>query len=78
MMDEIALLLLRLIAYLIIEVIIGTILYWLGWPFVKLVTWGRYPKRKWAIDSVESNCVVAAGLAAWVMGVMAALGQFAF
>lgn len=46
-MEEIATFIFRFIGYLLSEIILGTFFYWLGWPFVKLATFGKYPQKDW-------------------------------
>ena len=49
----------------------------IGGPIVKLVTWGRCPRKgMWFKDTPESNWTIGAGVAVLVIAMMVALQQF--
>ena len=75
-MDEILAFAVRVLGYLFGELIFGTLCYWLGWPWVKLFTLGRYPRHGWLSGRREKTHVQCVGLAVLALGLMAALGQF--
>ncbi|MFC6671125.1 hypothetical protein [Marinobacterium aestuariivivens] len=60
-------LLFRALVWLVVDVWIGHILWYLGWPAVRVLTWGRYPEV--AIDEYDKAgifavaCVSVAGVA---------------
>lgn len=59
------------------EFIFHTICYLVGWPFVKLLTLGRYPSAgAWKTTRPEAGWTCALGLTVMVVVMMAALGQF--
>ncbi|MFC6671148.1 hypothetical protein [Marinobacterium aestuariivivens] len=74
-------LLFRALVWLVVEVWIEHILWYLGWPAVRILTWGRYPEV--AIDEYDKAgivtlvCVVVAGVAVLALS-MFALGQLFF
>lgn len=72
--------LLALIAYLLAEfvgeLILGTLCYWLGWPWVKLFSLGKYPRHGWRSGHREEIYVQCVGGAVSVLALMAVLGQF--
>ncbi|HBO3866481.1 TPA: hypothetical protein L4T44_005354 [Pseudomonas aeruginosa] len=74
-MEEIATLIFRFIGYVLSEIILGTFFYWLGWPFVKLATLGKYPQKGRKENSREEIYVACVGMAAFAIVIMAALGQ---
>ncbi|UTW07811.1 hypothetical protein [Pseudomonas benzenivorans] len=67
---------LRAVAYLLLEIVFGTLFYWSGWPWVKLLTLGRYPRSGWRSGSRESVYVACAGGGFWALLLMPAFGQF--
>ncbi|MDV7212017.1 hypothetical protein [Azotobacter beijerinckii] len=74
-MEEIATSVFRLIGNVISEIILGTFVYWLGWPLVKLATLGKYPRRDWRENSREEVYVACVGVLAFAIVIMAFLGQ---
>ncbi|WP_143068491.1 hypothetical protein [Azotobacter beijerinckii] len=74
-MEEIATFVFRLIGNVISEIILGTFFYWLGWPFVKLATLGKYPRKGWRESSREEVYVACVGMLAFAIVIMAFLGQ---
>jgi hypothetical protein len=77
-MDEILALLVRLLGQLLGELLLGRIFYFIGWPFVKLATLGKYPSKRRDSHSRQEIYVVCVGIAVSVVALMASLGQFAF
>ena len=75
-METVLGLVLRLLADIIGDFLLGTLFYWLGWPWVKLFTLGRYPCHGWRSGHPEERWVQCVGLAVLVLGLMATLGQF--
>ena len=75
-MDEIIVGLVRFIAYVVFDLICGTVFYFIGWPFVKLATFGRYPIKGWLSGSREETYVCCVGIVVFAIALMAALGQF--
>lgn len=75
-MDEILALLVRQLGQLLGELLLGRIFYFVGWPLVKLATLGRYPSPARNSHSRQEIYVTCIGLAATVVAMMAALGQF--
>ena len=56
--------LLSVIGNFILEFVFGTlfaaILFWIGWPIVKVLTLGRYPHGQKCLDeTMQANCVRA-------------------
>jgi len=56
----------RAIAYIFGQLIFEFLFYYIGWPFVKIITLGKYPKGKkaygWHIESREGIWVSFVGL----------------
>ena len=77
-MDEIPALLVRLLDQLLGELLLGRIFYCIGWPFVKLVTLGKYPGKHRDSHSRQEIYATCVGLAVSAVALMASLGQFAF
>lgn len=75
-MDGILELTLRMLGYLLAEIVFGTLFYWLGWPWVKLLSLGKYPQQRWCIGTRENTYVACVGVGISVLALMAALGQF--
>ncbi len=75
-MEEILALGIRALGYVLVELFFGTLCYWLGWPWVKLFTLGKYPRHGWLSGRREEIYVECVGLAVLALGLMAALGQF--
>lgn len=75
-MDELITLLFRFLSYVIMELVLRTFLYAVGWPFVKVATLGKYPKREWLSGSRSESYVCCVGLFVFAISLMAALGQF--
>ncbi|TRX74963.1 hypothetical protein [Pseudomonas mangiferae] len=71
-MEDVVVAVLRGVLYVVMEVVVRTVFYWIGWPFVKLFSLGRYPRRGWMSDSFEEACTCLAGMAALAtIGVLA-------
>lgn len=68
--------LVRLLVEVIGELFFGTLCYWLGWPWVKLITLGKYPRHGWLSGRREETYVQCVGVAVLALGLMAVLGQF--
>lgn len=68
--------LVRLLVEIIGDLILGTLFYWLGWPWVKLFTLGRYPRHGWLSGRREETYVQCVGLAVLVLALLVVLGQF--
>lgn len=66
----------RFIGYLLAEIIFGTLFYWLGWPWVKLLSLGQYPRQRWGSGTREETYVACVGGCFSALALMAALGQF--
>ena len=47
---------LRTLTWLLIEALIGTVIYWYGRLTLKLLTFGQYPP---ASDEAETRCILA-------------------
>lgn len=76
-MDQLLSLVVRLLlADIVGDFLLGTLCYWLGWPWVKLFTLGRYPRHGWRSGHREEIWVQCVGLLVAVLGMMAAFGQF--
>jgi len=43
LIEEVAKGFLRGIGYILVEILFGTVCYWVGWPICKIVTVGKYP-----------------------------------
>lgn len=57
------------------QCLLGPIVFWIGWPFAKLMTLGHYPKRCWQESSSESTWVSCLGVVVFVLFLMLLLGQ---
>lgn len=75
-MEEIVSLVARFIGDAVLEIVIGKFFFWIGWPFVRLATFGKYPRKCSRENSREEIYVACVGLAVFVITVLAALGQF--
>ena len=75
-MDELFNPILRFLGYVITEIVLGTFFYAIGWPFVKVATLGKYPKREWLSGSQKEAYVCCVGIVVFAALLMAALGQF--
>ena len=75
-MEELLSLAARFFGYLITEILLGTFFYAIGWPFVKIVTLGKYPKNEWLSGSKNEAYVCCVGIFAFALLLMTALGQF--
>ncbi|MEG4314743.1 hypothetical protein U8L64_06960 [Pseudomonas sp. FIP_A4] len=75
-MDELLSAILRFLGYVVSELLLGTFFYAIGWPFVKAVTLGKYPKREWLSGSKNEAYVCCVGILVFAISLMAALGQF--
>ena len=74
-MDELLSPILRFLGYVVSELLLGTFFYAIGWPFVKAVTLGKYPKREWLSGSKNEAYVCCVGIFVFSISLMAALGQ---
>ena len=75
-MNEIVGLMLRFVGYVVGEFILGTFFYAIGWPFVKAITFGKYPKREWLSGSRNEVYVWCVGIFVFSVSLMIVLGQF--
>jgi len=55
---------LRGVGYLLVEILYGTICYWVGWPICRVLTLGRYPRdrsqplpEQWTVESFFCSSV---------------------
>lgn len=76
MIEQILSLIARLLADILGDFLLGTLFYWLGWPWVKLFTLGKYPRHGWRSGHREEGWVQGVGILVLALGLMAALGQF--
>ena len=74
-MDELLSPILRFLGYVVSELLLGTFFYAIGWPFVKAVTLGKYPKHEWLSGSKNEAYVCCVGIFVFSISLMAALGQ---
>jgi hypothetical protein len=64
---------------LLLEPVFRAICFPIGWPFIKLMTWGRYPtKGAWFAQRQESDWTAGIGLTVLAVIMMAVLKQFVF
>src|SRR5690606_5031699 len=75
-MEELLSLVVRFFGYLVTEIILGTFFYAIGWPFVKVATFGKYPKNEWLSGSRNEAYVYCVGILVFAILLMAVLGQF--
>ena len=75
-MDELFSSILRFLGYVVSELLLGTVFYAIGWPFVKIATLGKYPKREWLSGSKNEAYVCCVGILVFSILLMAVLGQF--
>src|SRR5690606_8605968 len=75
-MEELLSLVVRFFGYLVTEIILGTFFYAIGWPFVKVATFGKYPKNEWLSGSRNEAYVCCVGILVFAILLMAVLGQF--
>ncbi|SHN13696.1 hypothetical protein SAMN05216593_10946 [Pseudomonas asturiensis] len=62
----------------LLELALQAICYPIGWPIVKLLTWGKYPlPGSWFSETAPAQWTVGAGLAVLVILMMVLFGQFA-
>jgi len=56
----------RAISYIVVQIIFEFLFYYIGWPFMKIITLGKYPKGKksygWHIESREGVLTSLLGL----------------
>lgn len=74
-MEAVATFVFRFIGYVFSEIILGIFFYWLGWPFVKLATLGKYPRKVWRGNSREEIYIACGGMVAFAITVVAVFGQ---
>ncbi|MGE8500561.1 MAG: hypothetical protein ACN6O6_23930 [Pseudomonas sp.] len=67
-MDDLLGLLLRGIGYVLAEILFRVVFYFIGWPFVKAATLGRYPRKFWPGTTHQETYVCVVGLAVLVFG----------
>ncbi len=53
--EEIAKGFLRGIGYILLEILFGTVCYWVGWPICKIVTLGKYPSSNQVVYLDDSQ-----------------------
>ena len=75
-MDELFSPILRFLGYVVSELLLGTVFYAIGWPFVKIATLGKYPRREWLSGSKNEAYVCCVGILVFSILLMAVLGQF--
>lgn len=75
-MDELLGFMIRILGYFVTEVLLGTFFYAIGWPFVKVATFGHYPRKEWLSGSQEEAYVCCVGVLVFAISLMAVLGQF--
>lgn len=64
---------------ILIEVVFRAVCFPLGWPIMRLITWGKYPSNgSWLAHTPESEWTSGAGVTVLLVGMMAALKQFIF
>ncbi|UUT22120.1 MULTISPECIES: hypothetical protein [Pseudomonas] len=54
---------------------LGPIFFWIGWPFAKLLSLGRYPRHSWQESSRESVMVSCLGVVIFALLLMLLFGQ---
>jgi hypothetical protein len=69
-MEVIVELLSTYVRILVVEILFGTVFYWVGWPVCKAVTFGRYPNSLASSNGKNRNAMVS------LVGVTASLGIF--
>lgn len=68
--------LLRPLTYLF-ELAFRALCYPIGWPIVRLLTWGRYPQRgMWMSHKPEAEWTSGVGVTVLLIAMMAVLQQF--
>ena len=61
----------------VLEPVGRAIFFPIGWPIVKLISLGRYPRKgMWFKDTPESNWTMGLGIAAVMIAMMVVLHQF--
>jgi uncharacterized protein with PQ loop repeat len=55
---------------LVVEILFGTVFYWVGWPVCKAITFGRYPNSLASSNGKNRYAIVS------LMGVTVSLGIF--
>lgn len=74
-MEDIAAAFARFLRFLAIDTLLTTIIYWIGWPVVKVLTLGRHPKRRWprplslGLFDDDEGYVFVVGLAVVILAV---------
>jgi hypothetical protein len=64
-MDGLLSLIARFVAEILLEMLFAAILFWIGWPIVKVLTLGRYPcGQKCLDDTPQANWARATAIAA--------------
>ncbi|MBE1300153.1 MAG: hypothetical protein GJ680_09635 [Alteromonadaceae bacterium] len=71
----------RGIGYILADLFFWFICYWTGWPFCKIITFGRYPKPKrnnyWGEEESSGVWCALLGLTIWIGVGLYFLGVFA-
>lgn len=75
-MDELLGFMIRILGNFVAEILLGTFFYAIGWPFVKVATFGNYPRKEWLSGSKEEAYVCCVGVLVFAISLMAVLGQF--
>lgn len=61
------------------ELLFRLVCFPVGWPVMKLITWGRYPKRgAWFAQTPQADWTSGLGLLIWTLVLLALLKQFDF
>lgn len=64
--------------YELLAPVLQAVCYPIGWPLMKLLTLGRYPRRgSWFSDSTASTMTTMLGVVVVLVTVLALTGQFA-
>ena len=70
----------RGIGYILAEIFFNTICYWVGWPFCKVLTFGKYPKSRkseyWDNDRLPETMCSLVGLSVLLVIGLYFLGIF--
>ncbi|MBB2897036.1 hypothetical protein [Pseudomonas sp. AS2.8] len=63
----------------LLELLLRLFCFPIGWPVMKLLSWGRYPKPKtWFAETPQSDWTSGIGLLVWTVVLLAVLKQFEF
>ena len=69
-MEVIVELLSTYVRIIVVEILFGTVFYWVGWPLCKVVTFGKYPNSLVSSNGKSRNAMVS------LVGVTVSLGVF--